>query len=492
MIPNISITFFKIQRMKVYMIYSILRECISFSNLIFFLKNIDFFKKRNLIKNYLHFDKKRHHVFLTSYILNPKNIESHSFYPFISYKIEETKIKFDKNKGKCKAIILDPKERIINYPSHIDSAIYAYYAQLLYKDYEQYLTTHGLSDNVIAFRKISKIINGKQTSFCNIHFSQQVFDIIKERKSCTVLCFDISKFFDNLNHDVLKQNWCTLLGVERLPKDHFQVYKSLTKFSYVDKKELYKILGLSLRSRTLHKRMDRLCSSKEFREKVKQNELIKVNENKGIPQGSPMSGLLSNIYMMNFDKIIVDFCRKNNAHYFRYCDDMIFIVNNDLADYVTQLVIDEIKKLYLEINQDKTQTVIFDDLNVQIDGKENFNRPSRLQYLGIEFDGENVYVRNKGLSKHRYKMRKAIRMRTNHYKRLKMNNKLSKSEIYKRKLYTRYTYIGQRNYPSYVFRVSESFNSKTVRKQIRNHWGEFNSYMEKRLKKPIKKRAKKQ
>lgn len=441
---------------------------------------VDFFKKRNKTKNYLHFDKKLSPFFLADYVSIPTNIEKHSFYPFISYTLQESKIETTQQNNKT-IFNQQYKDRLINYPSHIDSAVYAYYAQLLYEYYEQYLNNHGLSDNVIAFRKISKIINGKQTPFSNIHFSQQVFDIIKERKSCTVLCFDISKFFDNLNHNILKQNWCDLLDVNRLPKDHFQVYKSLTKFSYVDKKELYKILGLSLRSRTLHKRMDRLCSSKEFREKVKQNELIKVNQDKGIPQGSPMSGLLSNIYMMNFDNIIMDFCRKNNTHYFRYCDDMIFICNHELADSINQFVISEIEKLDLKINPDKTQTVIFDDLKVKIDGKETFNRPSRLQYLGIEFDSENVYVRNKGLSKHRYKMRKAIRMRVNHYKRLKRNNKLSKSEIYKRKLYTRYTYVGQRNYPSYVFRVSENFNSKTVRKQIRNHWGEFNSYMENRL-----------
>lgn len=80
-------------------------------------------------------------------------------------------------------------------------------------------------------------------------------------------------------------------------------------------------------------------------------------------------------------------------------------------------------------------------------------------------------------------MRKAIRMRGNHYKRLRRNHKLSKPEIYKRKLYTRYTYIGQRNYPSYVSRVSKNFDSRAIRKQIRNHCGEFYSYMDKRLNK---------
>ncbi|MFB2579436.1 antiviral reverse transcriptase Drt2 [Acinetobacter sp. c2-A9] len=439
----------------------------------------DFFTKRSKLKNYLHFDRKPNISNIVSFVTDPFNIEHHAFFPFISYMTQETKIKTEAQNGKLGFLKLPPKDRLINYSSHIDSAIYAYYATILYKHYECYLKNQGLSDSIIAFRKISKVIHGKKTSFCNIHFSKQVFDIIKDRKNCTVLCFDITKFFDNLDHEVLKQQWCQVLDVERLPQDHFKVYKSLTKFAYVDKKDLYQKLGLSLRSRTLHKRMDRLCSVNDFREIVRKGNLIKVNQNQGIPQGSPMSGLLSNIYMMNFDKVIFDFCQKNNAHYFRYCDDMIVISCHKLADEVERLVINEIQKLSLNINPAKTQKIIFNDLKIQITGKSTFNQPTRLQYLGIEFDGENVFVRDKGLSRHRYKMRKAIRMRGNHYRRLKANNQLSKNGIFERKLYVRYTYIGRRNYPKYVYRVSENFNSYTVRKQIKNHWNEFHSYLNK-------------
>lgn len=127
--------------------------------------------------------------------------------------------------------------------------------------------------------------------------------------------------------------WLELLDENRLPKDHYQIFKSLTNYAYVNKEELYKELNLSLNSRTLHRCMDRLCEIQTFRDQVRQKKLIKRNlKSKGIPQGSPISGMLSNIYMMNFDKNISYIIKDKGGQYFRYCDDMIFIVDKDHID----------------------------------------------------------------------------------------------------------------------------------------------------------------
>ena len=66
--------------------------------------------------------------------------------------------------------------------------------------------------NVIAFRKITENVgSNKERSLCNIDFAKNVFDFINEKKNCFVLCLDVSGFFDNLDHEILKSNWSKLL-----------------------------------------------------------------------------------------------------------------------------------------------------------------------------------------------------------------------------------------------------------------------------------------
>lgn len=436
----------------------------------------EFFKQRNKSRKYLHFDAQPSHTFLYKYVTKSSNIEKHSFYPFISYKLIDQKIK-----KSSKKVFLAPKVRLINYPGHVDSNIYAYYSKILEKYYESYLSENLLENTVLAFRKVEKIDGDKKISQCNIHFSKNVFDYITEKKHCLVLCYDITKFFDNLDHQILKENWLRLLATDSLPLDHYKVYRSLTRYSSVDKEELYKELSLSLNSRTLNKRIKRLCSAEDFRDKVRKNSLVTINKNnKGIPQGSPISGLLSNIYMMNFDEAISKYLTEIDGKYFRYCDDMIFIFDVSRKKEVEDLIISEISKLKLPINNDKTQEIEFRDglsnfnpLNI------NYNNPCKLQYLGLLFDGENVYLRETGLSRYNRKLRKAIRMRASHYHKLEPSQR-NGGVMYMRTLHTRFTYIGQRNYISYVFRVADVHSSSNVKKQVKGHYKLFNKYLEKK------------
>lgn len=445
--------------------------------------DIDFFKKRNKTRNYLHFDKKVNNSIIFDYVKDVKNIEKHAFLPTLSYVLNEKKI-YRKNSKKNKITKNDfkDKERLINFPGHMDGNIYAYYSKILESHYERFLTEKGLEHSIIAFRKISKVdFRGKDFSLCNIYFAKEVFETIHAKKSCTVLCFDISGFFDNLDHEILKKNWCSLIGSDCLPLDHFKVYKSLTEFSYVEKKSLYKKLDLSLNSRRLHEKLERLCDIKTFREKVRAEGLIHVNKTKkGIPQGSPLSGMLSNIYMMNFDDLILGLMREVNGNYFRYCDDMIFIFDNSNDSTLNTVlkIFFEIEKINLKLNHKKTQKITFKDGIVEKTNSESFNFPSKLQYLGVLYDGENVFLRETGLSKFHYKLRKAIRMRSAHYRKLERKNKHNNHDIYMRTLFTRFTYIGSRNYVSYVYRVANEFDSKNVKRQIKGHFNTFNNYLD--------------
>lgn len=213
---------------------------------------------------------------------------------------------------------------------------------------------------------------------------------------------------------------------------------------------------------------------------MRKSDLIHVNKSKkGIPQGSPLSGMLSNIYMMNFDNIFSLKMKEINGHYFRYCDDMIFIFdnsNNTTLNTVLKIFF-EIEKMKLKLNHKKTQKIVFKDGLVKIDEPESFNFPSKLQYLGILYDGKNVFLRENGLSKFHYKLRKAIRMRSAHYRKLVEKENHNSNDIYLRTLHERFTYIGKRNYVSYTFRVAKEFQSKNIKRQIKSHFNTFNDYL---------------
>ena len=55
---------------------------------------------------------------------------------------------------------------------------------------------------------------------------------------------DFTGFFDHLDHKYLKQQWCSLLGVLKLPKDHYKVFRSVTRYSTWELSDLLALNGL--------------------------------------------------------------------------------------------------------------------------------------------------------------------------------------------------------------------------------------------------------
>ena len=129
------------------------------------------------------------------------------------------------------------KIRPICYPAHIDGHIYSYYAKNISLKYEKKLILNKLDKNVLAFRKI----DGKN----NIDFAKQAFDDIKDIGECSVLALDFSDFFNSLDHNKLKKQWCKILETKTLPNDHYNIYKSLTKYTIVDRDSIYKLFNIS-------------------------------------------------------------------------------------------------------------------------------------------------------------------------------------------------------------------------------------------------------
>ena len=150
------------------------------------------------------------------------------------------------------------------------------------------MSEFDLRENVLAFRSLEK---------SNIEFAKDAFDKIQNLGECSAVALDLSGFFDNLDHQILKDRWCKIIGSETLPADHYAVFKSITKYSQVNKDKLYTLLNISHNNPKYSRK--KICTSVEFRNIVRKNNLIVTNKtSKGVPQGSPISALLSNIYMV--------------------------------------------------------------------------------------------------------------------------------------------------------------------------------------------------
>ena len=56
----------------------------------------------------------------------------------------------------------------------------------------------------------------------------------------SVIVADVTSFFDNLDHRILKRQWSTILNATTLPADHYNVYKTLSRIKYVEGSQLFK------------------------------------------------------------------------------------------------------------------------------------------------------------------------------------------------------------------------------------------------------------
>ncbi len=414
-------------------------------------------------RRYLHFDMPISEDVASRIVKNSVNVATNSFFPFIHYLIKSKKVKADPQSGN---LLPSTKEREICYASHCDSAIYSYYSHLLDVRYEHRVKRLSLGDTVLAFRALGS---------SNIEFAKVAFDEIRSRGDCVAVAIDISKFFNNLDHEILKKQWCSVLEVDRLPKDHFAVFKSLTRYSYVERDALYASLGIAKNNPKRGRK--RVCSPDEFRDLVRAKGLITTNKEAcGIPQGSPISAMLSNIYMLEFDVLLHKHAADSGGFYLRYCDDMLFIGPKGFEDNINGVVRTQIKKLKLDINPTKTEIRYFSFEN----GKLKADKP--LQYLGFIFDGQRVLIRSAALSRFSEKMSKGVRlarlsMRKSNRKKTELG--LLEDNLFKKKIYKRYSYLGKQNFLSYGYRAASIFQSTAIRKQLKPLWGRLKKEIDK-------------
>ena len=356
-------------------------------------------------KNYWHLDGHKTIDMVYDYISSDKKIVKHSFYPFIHYEMKFDKFNIKKNNGKKKV-----KIRQIFYCSHIDRYIYQRFGSYYNDWYNIYCQEKGFDKCSIAYRNNKK---GK----CNIHFAKDVFRFIKERENCFIMVGDFTNFFDNLDHKYLKDKLCTVSNQQKLTDAQYKVYKSITRFSYLDITDIANFLCIPQKKITTLK--PKLTTTQLH--DLKKNYLKHNKDDKdnwkiyGIPQGSPISAIFANVYMIDFDEKLNEFTKQQKGLYRRYSDDFIIVIPNikqeeyesiankimEVVNNTPNLTLENKKTAFYHFNQKKL-TPINNVLPEQI------NENSQLNFLGFSFDGENVKLRDKTITKYYYKLYSTI------------------------------------------------------------------------------------
>ena len=500
------------------------------------MKKKDWFKPRGYlhIDSKINFEDRKDVIFKVS---NPKYVAKHAFLPLLYKSISERRFKKVGTSIEGRPIRSHSEDgkptkkiRPIHYASHIDSQIYAFYNHnIISLAYEKLLNqTPGLSDCVSAYRRI-KAPEGYRNK-CNIHFAMDAIEEIKRRNECIAIALDIKSFFSTLDHNILLERWKQVLQKDHLPDDHYNLYQSITQFHYINLDDLRTIKKgfdereiASFRKRGIQAFFS---SMEDFRTRIKANEfVVRKNQFKrkegnikysiGIPQGLPLSALLANLYMYEFDlNVLNELCIKNDVFYRRYSDDIVLICNNSQREFVERFIKELIcgDQVKLKLSDQKTERITFKEIEIagrtrlqsfslNSNGEEFFNIP--FSYLGFEFYGYKTLIKASKVSNFYRRMKRAVRRQ--HLKAEKViERKLdTRKVVYKRRLYRLFTYKGttKRELPErtkyilskdhlgywirkritiprkyrgnalrYANTASEIMNAPEIRKQYRNHF----------------------
>lgn len=223
----------------------------------------------------------------------------------------------------------DGGERLLGIPTVQDRVIQQAIAQVLTPIFDP-----EFSENSVGFRPGRSAHDGvRQVKQSIMDGYQYAVDV------------DLSKFFDTVNHDVLMSR------VARKVRD----------------KRLLKLIGSYLRAGVV-------------------NEGHCYPTSVGVPQGGPLSPILSNIVLDDLDKEL----EKRGHRFTRYADDFVILVGSERAG---QRVMNSIsrfleRKLKLKVNTEKSKVV----------------KATKCEFLGFTFTGKKIRWTVKTLRRFKHKI----------------------------------------------------------------------------------------
>ncbi len=384
-------------------------------------------------RGYLHLDMPVKPEFVAG--LTPAKVAEHKWSPLIHYVKTEKRYKVKERKTVA-------KERPIMFASHRDSCILSKYSADLVARLDDWYAASGLDDTVIAYRSLGQ---------SNYHFAKRVEEFVRAHPSLTVMCFDVTGFFDNLDHKRLKARLKWALGCDELDADWYAVLRAVTRYRYIHLEEIKKHddLAKRLRERKRHP----LATIAELT--TRGLPIEKNTKTVGIPQGTPISASLSNLYMTQFDAEMLAEAEKRGALYQRYSDDILVACPPSRQNVLKALVEEKLEEHGLELQSAKTDIV-------------TLHAPAStltFQYLGYQLGHVDARLRLKSLSRQWRTAKRAV-AKTERVGLSAIKQGKAK-QIFTRKLHMRFTGAGGRNFLAYAERSAETLDSPAIRKQAK-------------------------
>lgn len=328
----------------------------------------------------------------------------HRYLPFISFRII-----FKKFSRTAKT---DPKSRLITLPSHHDALVYKYYGAILNHYYSIYAQSHGIDNVAVAYRE-----RNDKKKVSNITAAKEVFDYICTVENALIIKGDFHNFFDSLEHKFLIREVKEVLG-PNLTKDWHRMLLSITRFQSITKKKLMRQLnnnGLKI-AKNSKRGKAYVKNLKQLGTLIKGGKIrLSSTNTSGIPQGTAVSAVLANIYMISFDEWLSNEVTKMSGIYRRYSDDFIIVLpaskvsNDSINSLIKQMRHYYGSILKLDISEKKTHLYKY-CCNRKIVLKKKCDKwnISSIDYLGFTFDGKSVSMKPASIYKFRYRSKRAI------------------------------------------------------------------------------------
>ncbi|MCD8370123.1 MAG: group II intron reverse transcriptase/maturase [Clostridiales bacterium] len=226
------------------------------------------------------------------------------------------------------------KLRPLGIPTSVDRVVQEAVSRVLMEEYEPYFSDHsyGYRPNRDCHQAIREALNNLNEGYT------------------WVIDFDIEKYFDTVNHD-------TLISILRERVNDSVVLHLIRSF---------------------------------LKAGVMEGGLVSPTE-QGVPQGGPLSCVLSNIYLDKLDKEL----ESRGLRHVRYADDVaVYVRSEKSADRVMRSVSSWLeRKLFLKVNVTKTKVV----------------RPGKSEYLGFGFWNDKGTWKCMPLASRKKRLRDKIR-----------------------------------------------------------------------------------